>query len=56
MKVAVCLSLFALLALTLVQVTMADKGQDTIIMGGDHGCGPKLLLKSGKSHLGIIQV
>lgn len=31
----------------LLQLSWADDKKDMVIIGGEHGCGPKLLYKSG---------
>ena len=51
-------ALFSVAALVMVStmVNAMDKGEDTIILGGSHGCGPKLLLKSGGKKKGDILV
>ena len=52
MLAVICL--FVLIQFTIVQA--GEKGEDTIIVGGEHGCGPKLLLKTGGKKKGDILV
>lgn len=47
-----CLAMLTLLAV--LTPTLAGDKEDTIIMGGDHGCGPKLLLKTSKKKGNIL--
>ena len=49
-------ALFTVAALVIVSVVNAMDKEDTIILGGSHGCGPKLLLKSGGKKKGDILV
>lgn len=50
-----CLATVAIVLLSQIDSIMAgDKHEDTIILGGDHGCGPKLLYKSGGKKKGDI--
>lgn len=46
-KLTVLALLCALVLVHFAPAQAGDKGDDTIILGGEHGCGPKLLLKSG---------
>lgn len=46
----------ALMLAHLGPVLAGEKGGDTIILGGEHGCGPKLVLKGGGKKKGDILV
>lgn len=55
-KLTVLSVVCALVLLQFASVYAGDKGEDTIILGGEHGCGPKLLLKTGGKKKGDILV
>lgn len=52
----VCLFTFAAIAALCLaaQLVEADKKGDLILVGGEKGCGPQLLLKTGKKGKGTV--
>ena len=47
-------SMLVLLIANTFQPTLAGGDKDTIVINGNHGCGPKLLLKHDKNHETLV--